>query len=92
MSIQHKKGAPTADCDGTMQPDVVVNLSSELVSILGFRKEWYREIGECSLKSVANVNTVNTTYVYCVVIESRAIGYTLAPFIGVLPVTGKPGA
>ena len=38
MSIQHKKGAPMANGDGTMQPDVVVTLLNELASILGFRK------------------------------------------------------
>ena len=67
--------------------------SFELVGFYsGFRKEWYREIGEYTLKSVANVDTVNAIYVYCNVIESRAFGHTLAPLIGVLPVTGKPGA
>ena len=46
MSIQHKKGAPMVERDGTIQPNVVVSLSSELASILGFRKDCYREIGE----------------------------------------------
>ena len=40
MFIQHKKGAPTADRIGTTQPDVLVTLSNELASILGFRKTW----------------------------------------------------
>ena len=92
MSIQHKKGAPTADRNGTTQPDVVVTLSNEFASILGFQKSWYREIGEYTSASVANVDTVNAIYVYCDVIEHRTIGHTLAPLIGVLPVTGKPGA
>ena len=38
MSIQYKKGAPMAVRDGTMQPDMMVTLSSELASVLGFRK------------------------------------------------------
>ena len=92
MSIQHKKGAPTVKRNGTTQPDVVVTLSNELASILGFRKVWYREIGEYTSASVANVDTVNTIYVYCDVIEHRTVGHTLAPLIGVLPVTGKPDA
>ena len=93
MSIQHKKGAPMADRDGTMQPDVVETLSNELASILGFRKVWwYREIAEYNSTSVDNVDTVNTIYVYCDVIDNRTVGHTLAPLIGVLPVTGKPGA
>ena len=91
MSIQHKKGAPTTDRNGTAQPDVVVTLSNELASILGFRKVWYREIGEYTSASVANVDTVNAIYVYCDVIEHRTVGHTLAPLLAVLPVTGKPG-
>ena len=92
MSIQHKKGAPTVERDGTIQLNVIVSLSSELASLLGFRKDWYREIGEYNSASVANIDTVNTIYVYCDVIEPRTVGHTLAPLIGVLPVTGKPGA
>ena len=92
MSIQHKKGAPTTDRNGTTKPDVVVTLSNELASILGFRETWYREIGEYTSVSVANVDTVNAIYVYCNVIEHRTVGHTLAPLIGVLPVTGNPGA
>ena len=92
MSIQYKKGAPMADCDGTMQPDVFVTLSSELASILGFQKVWYREIGEYNSASVANVDTANTIYVFCNVMEHRTVGHTLALLIGVLPVTRKPGA
>ena len=92
MSIQHKKGAPVVERDGAMQPNVVVSLSSELASILGFRKNWYREIGEYNSASVANVDTVNAIYVYCDIIEPRTVGHTFAPLIGVLPVTGKPGA
>ena len=92
MSIQHKKGAPTTDRNGTAQPDVVVTLSNELASILGFRKVWYWEIGEYTSASVANVDTVNAIYVYCDVIEHRTVGHTLAPLLAVLPVTGKPGA
>ena len=92
MSIQHKKGAPTTDHNGTAQPDVVVTFSNELASILGFRKVWHREIGEYTSASVANVDTVNAIYVYCDVIKHRTVGHTLAPLIGVLPLTGKPGA
>ena len=92
MSIQHKKGAPTTDRNGTAQPDVVVTLLNELASILGFRKVWYRESGEYTSASVANVDTVNAIYVYCDVIEHRTVGHTLAPLLAVLPVTGKPGA
>ena len=92
MSIQHKKGAPTTDRNGTAQPDVVVTLSNELASILGFRKVWYREIGEYTSENVANVDTVNAIYVYCDVIEHRTVGHTLAPLLAVLPVTGKTGA
>ena len=92
MSIQHKKGARTTDRNGTTQPDVVVTLLNELASILGFRKVWYREIGEYTSASVANVDTVNAIYVYCDVIEHRTVGHTLAPLLAVLPVTGKPGA
>ena len=91
MSIQHKKGAPTVEDDGTIQPNMVVSLSSELASILGFRKDWYREIGDNSA-SVPNVDTVNAIYVYCDVIEPRTVGHTLAPLIAVFPVTGKQGA
>ena len=75
-----------------MQPNVVVSLSSELATILGFRKDWYREIGEYNSAIVANVDTVNAIYFNCDVIEPRTVGHTLAPLIGVLPVTGKPGA
>ena len=92
MPMQHKKGAPTADRNGTTQPEVVVTLSNELASILGFRKAWYREIGEYTSASVANVDTVNAIYVYCDVIEHRTVGLTITPLIGVLLVTGKPGA
>ena len=92
MSIQHKKVAPMVERDGTMQPNMVVSLLSELASILGFRKDWYREIGEYNLASVVNVDTVNAIYVYCDVIEPRTVGHTLPPLIGVLPVTGNPGA
>ena len=92
MSIQHKKGAPTVDRNGTTQPDVTVTFSEQLASILSFRKVWYREIEECTSASVANVDTVNAIYVYCDVIEHRTVGHALAPLIGVLPVTGKPGA
>ena len=92
MSIQHKDGAPMVEREGNMQPDVVVTLSDELASVLGFRKTWYREIEEHTLESVANVDTVNAVYVYCDVIEHRTVGHTLAPLIGVLPVTGKPGS
>ena len=62
MFIQHKKGAPMADHEGTMQPEAVVNFSSELASILSFRKEWYWEVGKYTSKSVANVDTVNAIY------------------------------
>ena len=92
MSIQHKKGAPSADRNGTTQPDMMVTLLNELASILGFRKTWYQKIGEYTSASIANVDTVNVIYVYCDVIEHRMVGHTLAPLIGVLPVTGKPGA
>ena len=92
MSIQHKDGAPMVEREGNTQPDVVVTLSNELASVLGFRKTRYREIGEYTLESVANVDTVNAIYVYCDVIEHRMVGHTLAPLIGVLPVTGKPGS
>ena len=92
MSIQHKKGARMADRDGAIQPNMVVTLSKELASILGFQKQWYREIGEYTSASFANVDTVNAIYVYCDVIEHRTVGHTLAPLIGVLPVTGKPDA
>ena len=91
MSIQHKKRAPTVERDGTMQPNVVVSLLRELASILGFRKDRYREIGEYNSASIANVETVNAIYVYCDVIEPRTVNHTLATLIGVLPVTGKPG-
>ena len=77
---------------GNMQPDVVVTLSDELASVLGFRKTWYREIQEYTSESVANVDTVNAIYVYCDVIEHRTVGHTLAPLIGIIPVTGKPGS
>ena len=90
MSIQHKKGAPMADRDDTIQPDVALTLSSELASVLGFRKTWYREIGELTSGSVANVDTVNAIYVYYDVIEYRTVGHTLAPLINVLPVTENP--
>ena len=92
MSIQHKKGAPMADRDGTMQTDVVLTLLNKLAFILGFRKVEYQEIGEYTSGSVANVHTVNAIYVYCNVIEHRKVGHTFAPLIGVLPVTGKSGA
>ena len=75
--------------DDAMQPNVVVSLSSELASILGFQKDWHREIGEYTSASVANVNAI---YVYCDVIEPRTVDHTLAPLVGVLLVTGKPGA
>ena len=90
MSIQHKKGAPTADRNDTTQPDVVVTLSNELAFILGFRKVWYREIKEYTSSSVANVDTMNAIYVNCDVIEHRTVGHTLAPLIGVLPVLKLP--
>ena len=92
MSIQHKKGAPMADPNGTMQPDVVVTLSNDLASILGLRKAWYREIEEYNLASIANVDTGNAIYVYCNVIEHRTVGHTLALLTGVLLATGKPSA
>ena len=94
MSIQHKDGAPMVEREreGNMQPDVVVTLSDELTSVLNFRKTQYREIGEYTSESVANLDTGNAIYVYCDVIEHRKVGRTLAPLIGVLPVTGKPGA
>ena len=94
MSIQHKDGAPMVERkrESNMQPDVVVTLSDELVSVLDFRKTWYREIGEYISENVANVDIVNAIYVYCDVIEHRTVGHTLTPLIGVLPVIGKPGA
>ena len=36
--------------EGNTQPDVVVTLSDELASVLGFRKTRYREIGESTLR------------------------------------------
>ena len=66
-----------------MQPDVTVTFSDQLASLLGFEKKHYTEIGEYTSENVANVDTVNAIYVYC---------DTLAPLIGVLPVTGKSGA
>ena len=94
MSIQHKDEAPMVEHKrkGNMQPDVVVTLLDELSSVLGFQKTWYREIGECTSESVANVDTVNAIYVYCDVIKHRTVGHTRAPLIGVLPVAGKPGS
>ena len=94
MFIQHKDEATMVERErkGNMQPDVVVTLLDELASVLGFRKTWYREIGEYTSESVANVDTVNVIYVYCDVIEHRTVGHTLSPLIGVLPVTGKPGS
>ena len=92
MSIQRKDGAPTVERDGNMQPDVSVIFSKALASVLGFRKAWYREIGEYTSASIDNVDTVNAIYVYCDVIEHRTVGHTLAPLLGVLPVTGKPSA
>ena len=89
MSIQQKKGAPTVEREGSIQPDVTVTFSDQLASMLGFRKVWYREIGEYTLASVANVDTVNAIYVYCDVIEHRTVGHTLAPLLAVLPVTGR---
>ena len=38
VSIQHKDGAPTVERDGSMQPDVTVTFSEQLVFLLGFRK------------------------------------------------------
>ena len=90
--IQHKDGAPTVEHDGSMQPDVTVTFSEQLASLLGFQKVWYPEVGEYTLANVANVDTVNAIYVYCDVIEHGTVGHTLAPFLAVLPVTGKPGA
>ena len=49
-------------------------------------------MGEYTSENVVNVDTVNAIYVYCDVIEPRTVGHTLAPLIGVLPVTGKSGA
>ena len=92
VSIQHKDRAPTVECNGSMQPDVKVTFSEQLASVLGFQKVWYREIGEYTSASVANVDTVNAIYVYCDVIEHRTVRYTLAPLLAVLPVTGKPDA
>ena len=94
MCIQHKDGAPMVEREreGKMQLDVVVTLSDELASVLGFQKTWYRKIGEYTSKSVANVDTVNSIYVYCDVIEHRIVGHTLAPLIGALPVTVKSGS
>ena len=45
-----------------------------------------------NLASVANMDTVNAIYVYCDAIEPRTVDHTLAPLIGVLPVTGNLGA
>ena len=73
MSIQHKKGASMMERDGTMQPNVVVSFSSELGSILDFRNEWYREIGEYNQGSFANVDTVKAIHAYCDVIEPRMV-------------------
>ena len=94
MFIQHKDKAHIVEREreGNMQPNVLVTLSDELASILGFQETWCRKIGECTSASVANVDTVNAIYVYCDVIEPRTVGHTLEPLIGVLPVTGKPGA
>ena len=91
-SIQHKDGAPTVECDGSIQPDVTVTFSEQLASLLGFRKVWYPDIGEYTSANVANVGTVNAIYVYCDVIEHRTVGHKLAPLLVVLPVTGKSGA
>ena len=92
VSIQQKDGALMVERNGSMQPDVMVTFSKQLASALGFQKVWYPEIREYTSTSVANVDTVNTIYVYCDVIEYRTVGHTLAPLLAVLPVTGKPGA
>ena len=65
---------------------------NKLALVLGFRKTCYWKVGDYTFESVFNVETVNAIYVYCNVIEYRSVGYTLAPLIGVLPVTRKPGA
>ena len=64
MSIQHKDEAPMVEREreGNMQTDVVVTLSDELASVLGFRKTCYREIGEYTSENVANVDIVNAIY------------------------------
>ena len=36
VSIQHKNGAPTVECEGSMQPDVTVTFSEQLASLLDF--------------------------------------------------------
>ena len=79
MSIQHKDGAPMVEREreGNMQPDVVVTLSDELASVLGFQNTWYREIEEYTLESVANVDTLNVIYVFCDIIEHRTVSHTL---------------
>ena len=92
VSIQYKNRAPTVEREGSMQPDVTVTFFEQLASFLGFQKKYYPEIGEYTSENVANVDTVNAIYVYCDVIEHRTVGHTLAPLIGVLPVTGKSGA
>ena len=92
ISIQRKDGAPTVERDGSMKLDVTVTFSEQLASLLGFRKEWYPDVGEYTSADVANVYTVNAIYVYCDVIKHRTVGHTLAPLLAVLPVTGKSGA
>ena len=92
MSVRHETGAPMAERDGNMQPDVTVAFSNEMAFVLGFRKAHYWKVGECTSESVANVDTVNGIYIYCDVIEHRMVGHTLAPLIDVLPVTGNTGA
>ena len=94
ISIQHKDRAPMVEREreGNMQPDVVVILSYELASILGFRKTRYRKIGEYTSESVANVDIVNAIYVYCDVIDTERSVILSELLIGILPVTGKSGA
>ena len=94
MSIQHKAGVPMVERkrEENMQPDVMVTFWNELASVLCFQKTCYCKIEEYTSKSVANVDTMNAIYIYCDAFKHRTVGHTLASLIGVLPVTGKPGA
>ena len=92
MSIRRKAEAPMVERNDKIQLDVMMAFSNELASVLGIRKTGYWNVADYTSKSVANMDTVNTIYVYCDAIDDRMVGHTLAPLVGVLAVTRNPGA
>ena len=54
---------------------------------MNFKNMFFHEVGVYTSDQVFDIDPVSDLYLYCKVIELRTVGHTLAPLLGVIPVS-----